>query len=383
MKIFKRLAALCLAGVMALGAVTLSGCGCSSVDRSDVATFFPFRPNTIFVFEHTMGEHMNQVMFFDHIDGNAAQRTFVAGTENTGINSYVEILTMANNAVISTTVGANVNRNNYLEELTTSPIVLLDGPLSVGATWRAQYGVIGGGMVTSVVSLNTRVRVPYGTFRALELRTVGRFGSNTSETDFYAPGIGLVKRVTLIGQPDGSVVRHEMVLVDIIENVGMNEIMAIFFPNNGEIEVTYAAVTHYTNSNAVETYLAAANQVWREFGFEIDPAWLNRVDEIADGGMIFPQFDFNEQFLEAMNQVANAETEELILWSLAATLSGVFSASARRTDAIPFNPNEVYITINNRGYESNRVQIPLSERIIIFEAEEVEEEEYEFAHLWR
>jgi len=376
MKIFKKLAMLCLAGVMALGAVTLSGCGCSSIDRSDVATFFPFRPNTLFVYEYFIdGEprpNFNQVMFFDHIDDNVAQRTIIAGTEETGINAYVETIAIIDNTVVNGFIGTGINRNNYLQESIINPVVMLDGPLRVGATWRAQLG--GGGMVTNVVSLSTRVRVPYGTFRALEIRTNERLGANTSEIDFYAPGVGLVKRVTLIGRADGTIERHELMLVDVIENAGLEEAMAVFFPNNGELEMTYTVVAHYTNTNAAETYLVAANQVWREFGFEIDPAWLIRVDEILDGDIdvIFPQFDFTEQFVEAMNQLPDEETEQLVLWSIAATLSGVFNSSPRRNVTLQYNPNEAFITVNGSDYISNRIQMPLGERFIIFEIPEDE-----------
>jgi len=363
MKFFKKAITLCLASVIALGVLVTAGC--SGIDRTQISTFFSFRPNTIFVYEHSIGGGTPMYMFFEHIEGDTAQQVTIWGG-----SEVVENLLFIDDALLRTNVGMDINRGNYLEAYTTHLSMLLNGPLEVGKTWW-NYSFEGGHNFTlRIESLNSRVRVPYGRFRALEVRGVNWQGVGSSITSFYAPGVGLVKQVTEQTNAAGNLVRSELVLVDIIENAGLEETIAIFFPNNGEVEAVHTVVTHYTNNNALETYFEAANEVWADaFGFTVDPSWFNRAYEMAIWGLGTQRFlwlDFNEQFLQAMNNVADAETEELILLSVAATLSGMHRASPARS-AAPYSNGEVFLTINGDWYASNRIELAPGERIVIFE----------------
>jgi len=334
-------------------------------DRSLPETFLNVRPNTIFVFEDTSPSR-NQKVFFEHIDEEAgiAQRVIrtVTGAEYIDLVLFDDAMNIQN-----VFLSSFISRGNHLgtEQRISDTFNSMRGPLFVGQSWRVHEDVGGHtpDTVYSVQGMRARVTVPFGTFHALRVTEAGLSGHNTSSTRYYAPGVGLVKLVNEHVNSNGEIERFELVLVDIIENTGWREPLVVHFPNErGRIERVSTYTTIYTNDNYIENVLATANEYWeRHFGFRVEAKWLNNISlvtgfDAAGSNENNPWFNFSEEFLYAMNNVADAETENLILLSIAATLANAFQQSPERRN-VRYNSNLVYIAVNNVLYSSDRITL--------------------------
>jgi hypothetical protein len=355
-----------------LGLLFTANCS-DSEDRSLVSTFMAFRPNVIYVYENPADPEGTQMMFFDHIAGQIAQRTLFAAA-----TSVTEVLVVNDEMYLARFIDTNVNQGNFLSEPLTDVDVIIQGPLSVGKTWRSNVDGRTGDF-SRVESLNERVRVPYGTFRCLVVRTTY---DRTAVVSYYAPGIGLVRIVRETLREDGETARQEMVLSQIIENVGIETMLEVYFPINGEIESTAVNVTRYTNEDAMAVYINAANEIWANVaGFTLDPVWLNEIHvlDFREERQSFPRFDFNGGLIEAMNRLPNLEAEELMLFSIAATLSPIFVHNPCRHPEHThqrFNPSEAIITVNGRAYISDRWERAIEDRIVVFAYDDDDEPQF-------
>lgn len=97
---------------------------------------------------------------------------------------------------------AGVYRPRPGEEGFTRPVAVLKYPLEVGRTWDSQIPLAGGSIpAKATVRRVVDVKVPAGTFRAVEVEFVATEELKASLTAWYAPGVGVVKQQTV--GPDG------------------------------------------------------------------------------------------------------------------------------------------------------------------------------------
>ena len=335
-------------------------------DRTLAETFFAVRPNTIFVFEDTDPSRSTR-MFFEHIDDENGVAQRIVRTQ--GCAQYIEKVVYSQNMMQNVFISSHLSRGNHLalDTRLQDTINVLSGPLAEGRSWRvhAYTGPHAPTANFTVQSMNTRVTVPFGTFRALQIRAIN-LTPGSILTRYYAPGIGLIKIVDEVLNAAGELRRFEKVLVDIIENTGWQEPLTIFFPNeSGQIEYVETYTTIYTGDDYITNVFAAATAYWeRAFGFSVDFAWFENVSTLTlgtldpvtgvDTRVVRPLFRFNEDFLAAMNAVYDAETEEQILFSVAATLASAFPFATHRT-GLNFNAGMAFIAIGDSLFVSDRL----------------------------
>jgi len=330
-------------------------------DRSLVESFINIRPNTIFVFEDT-NPAQNAQVFFEHIDKDAGVAQRITRTPEDG--DTVELIIFGTNSKQNLFMG-NVSRGNHMETEQQNLLNELRGPLAVRRSWRV-HNDIGPHIPDAsfvVTNLRARVTVPFGTFHAVQVRVVGLVPGHPHDrlTRYYAPGVGLIKQVDEVYDRYGVLHRFELVLVDIIENTGLQERFDVYFPNeHGRMTRIATYTTIYTNDVFIDRVFAAANEYWEQhFGFRVEHEWLNDIGLIRNIGTDenSPRVNFNEQFLEAMNAVADTETEEQILLSIAATLASVFERAPVFMPGVTYNPGYVYVFVNGALYSSDRISL--------------------------
>jgi hypothetical protein len=156
---------------------------------------------------------------------------------------------------------------------------------------------------------------------------------------------------------------------------------------DGRVEMSIVEAAHYTNDDLLYNYIAEANVIWADkFGFRFEHGWINNINVLTDIEVrqTFPHIDFSGSLVDALNKTADAETEELILQSIAATFAAIYVSIPCRDPSrmhATYNNGEIYMSVNGTGYTSDRLQRMLGERFVVEmydDDEDYGEDEFDF-----
>ncbi|MCL2593441.1 MAG: hypothetical protein FWD82_08780, partial [Defluviitaleaceae bacterium] len=188
--------------------------------EGSVSEFFPFSPNTQYVFSRSGMISDREEIYVTFINGNIMQRNItVAHLEAT------EVLEYRDGAIILTHA---ISGGHEFRNLTNEPAnidrVMLKAPLEVGNSWPAFTGDISLGNLqgtSTITDVNVPVSVPYGDFLAIQVTT--EFPGGNFSVEYFVRDIGIVKveYFTSAQNPEGAAntVDETIMLAEINRNV--------------------------------------------------------------------------------------------------------------------------------------------------------------------
>ena len=228
-------------------------------------------------------------------------------------------------------------------------IIILLEPLVVGQEWvRIDWGP--SKETAKIVSVDTEVTTPFGTFTALVVELYDNLNS-TMKREYYAPGIGLVKI-----ENESATVHQFYHLVDIIESE-IYENMEIFLGWEWDFEVDefgnefhfpvaifdFMPVSFGTNADLTAIYTEAfKTYMYEAFGHVINPAVaINSIRH--DRWEAILHLDMTAAFVDEMTGMG--EDERLFLQLFVDTMGYHYNAMG------------VSLTIDGGAYVSERYTI--------------------------
>ena len=300
-----------------------------------LSDYFPFTEDTHMVYAGSGNEFAEFTTSVDFLTTDAMQvRTVNSGTVS------VSVYVLENGTLTRVySEGESYYRLDYTAVRDTDDIVLKE-PLAVGTAWTLEDG-----STRSITAVGVPVTVPYGSFEALEVTT--EYADSTIK-EYYAPGIGLVKREFVSKADLSSPITSE--LESMVTGAPEDVTMRFYFPdfNNDRIVYVDRDIPFHTGDTLQEALEAELKEIPQ--GSSLIPvlsadASILSLNYDAATGII--TVDLSEEFITGMN--AGSALEGMILDSLADTLGNYFMIS------------QVGITIEGESYSSGAIVIEKGE----------------------
>ena len=314
--------------VVLLGVSLLGGFSAlaASATAGSVKDYFPVKPNTRYMYEGSGSEYAFYDVVLDYSQGAKMQQRVDNG--GTVMAKVIEVKDGV--AKLVYTRPEVYYRENFLTQKSNSSEILLKEPLRAGTKWKLPDG-----RERRINSTSVSVSTPSGDYKALEVITKSK---DSTTTDYYAKNVGLVKTVFKSGD---SVVSSTLKKIE--KDKPFVQTIQFFYPNaNGdrvlsvEKQVSFRTndITRIVLAQAYKDALAGKSKVFSK-NTRINSLYLNR------DGMVY--IDLNRAFVTEMN--AGSGFESLILQSVANTF-GVY-----------YGVQRVYLTIDNKLYESGHIAL--------------------------
>jgi hypothetical protein len=272
-----------------------------SLPLDTVASYFPIRSNTFYVYECAEQPVINQ----EHYIAYAA----------VGTNGVMRVQRRVSSGKVSSTELLEVSENEmrlvfgepmfyFFEDLTAVTanlnMLILKGPFTVGQKWAPNEL-----SQSEVTAENVPVQTAAGSFNCLEITTTYA-EQNYFQREYYAQGTGLVKTV----YPSEGGAEYNLELTRIIEGKGM-DIETVFYSRTPEgLNEERRTITFGTNENFVDIFNDAFAKSTP--GFE----WLPNDSQIKG-------IELDRTNDKAIIDIEGDIADSLVLQSIADTL-GVF-----------------------------------------------------------
>ncbi len=286
-----------------------------------IKDYFPFKENTKYVFEGKGNEYAFYTVYVDYIKGDKIQLR-----KNNGGTEVVSVIENKNGQLKTI---FSKEEAYYREDFTSKPSdkedILLKEPLIKGTSWTLSNGT-----KRYISNINVDVTTPAGNFKAIEVTTEGN-GSKT--LDYYGLNAGLIKTVY-----NSNGMEVTSTLKELKSNTPLSQTVKFYYPSsNGEkLYYTQNKLSFKTNDMTKLTFEklfkeAPSKTVGRLIGpnVKIKSLYLN-------GNVVY--VDFTKELVTEMT--AGSGYEALILQGITNTLGGYYNVS------------KVYITVENKPYES-------------------------------
>ena len=296
---------------------------------SEVLEFFPFKADTLFVYQGYPDERFSQLAFAGFIEGNMMQRLVNQGAvATTEVFKYEdgELRLTFGNPVVYDLI-------NVMDEPANLNFLILKAPLAVGNSWSMT-----GDDTTEIVSMDTEVETPFGIFTAM--RVVTTYSNGDQMISYFARGIGLVRRVVIWSGQENS-----FSLLTIVENTRAEMSMPMFRLD----EVTYDL-----RKEPVRFSFATNDDVLRILGDVLKTEGENhsplltpntRINEIViDTPNSLVTLDVSGEFISELD--LDVDAEETKLQMLANTIGNFFATE------------RFIITVDGGQYRSSNVEFP-------------------------
>lgn len=296
-----------------------------------IKDYYPFKENTQMIYEGKGNEYASQDIMTDFIKDNLIQIRIDNG--GTVMSRLIE------NKNGELTVLYNREEFYYKDDLSTLDInssadkeILLKEPLVVGTSWTLPDG-----SKRTITSTSASVATPAGSYTALEVTTEG---NNFKTKDYYALNVGFVKSIFISEDFEVSTT-----LKEIVTNASLTQNLQLFYPyltendiKVGFVKTEVALKTNEEIKNTFEQYFK--NPPKENLNSLISSnTKINKLYLDTTKNMVM--IDFSEEFINEMN--AGSGTESAILKSIINTLGSYY------------NIDKVYITVDNKPYESGHI----------------------------
>lgn len=294
-----------------------------------VSDYFPFVKDTHMKYKGTGNEFAEMDTYVDYIKGNLIQlREINPGT------TMVRVYEVGNGELKRV---YNRGESYYRMDFTSlrkDEEVLIKEPIKTGTEWTLKNGV-----KRSITGIDKDVSTPLGSYKALEVTTVY---PDSKTQDYYAKGVGLVKRVfTPSADPENKIVTE---LEKIEKDVPFKFRMAVYFPDFEKerivfvwrnIEILTDQDMKYKFQKELKT-IPEGSKLTKTLtpGVQVLSA---SVDEAKSTATI----DFSSHLVTEMN--AGSGLESLILKSLVNTFGSYYQV------------NKVIITLEGKPYSSGHI----------------------------
>lgn len=302
-----------------------------STNSETINDFYPMKKNIRYIYEGTGNEFASYEVYNDYISEEKVQQRI----DNRG-TVMVNVLELKDGKLTKVfSKGETYFRENLLKANNDEKEVILMSPLAKGTTWTLKDG-----RVRTITNTEVDITTPTGKYKAIEVTT-----KNTKDKtiDYYAKNVGLVKSIFVSGGTEIS-----STLTKMEENVPLVQIINFFYPNidDGKLYIKSKQIKFYTN-DITRKVLAEAykepinNQLGVVFSknTEINSLYLNK------DGIVY--IDLNQAFRDEMS--AGAAYEEMLLQSVVNTVGQYYQTA------------KVYLTIDNKPYESGHISMKKGE----------------------
>ncbi len=296
-----------------------------------IKDYFAQKENSKYVYEGQGNEYASYTVFMDYKSGNRIQlRSNNGGTEMVKVleNKDGELRILISRAECY-----------YRENLTQTPSgnveILLKEPLDIGTSWTLTDS-----RTRSITNLQVEVTTPTGTYKTLEVTTVGK---DDKTLDYYAPNIGLVKSVFTSNGAEVS-----STLSKLETNVPFVQTVRFYFPNsnvdklyyvNKELSFRTNDITKIIFENAFKDLPKGDLAKVLGSSVKIKSLYLNQDNRVY--------IDFTKEFVSEMN--AGSSYENLILQSITNTIGTYYGV------------DKVSITIEGNPYVSGHISMEKGE----------------------
>lgn len=296
-----------------------------------VSDYFPLTKNIQMKYRGEGNEYAEFETFVDYVGDDYIQiRTQNPGT--TTVSVYVIADGALKRVYSEGEEYYRLDRTGMREE----EEVLIKEPIKKGTSWTLKDG-----SKRSITAVDADIKVPFGSYKALEITTEGEY---STVLDYYAPGIGLIKREFVSKEGDGSAITSE--LEEINEGVPLVQTVRFFYPdfNKDRLLYTEEDIELYTNDNIKKVLESGMKKAPENSGLQAvmpQNAVIRSIDYNSDTGIA--AIDFSSEFITGMN--AGSSLENLIVTSVADTLGYYFGT------------DKAAITIDGKAYESGHIKI--------------------------
>lgn len=312
---------------------TNSETGQESQGTLSIKDYYPFQDNVVYRYEGSGNEYASYDIYTDYLKGERIQLR-----SNNGGSETVRVLELKDGLLTQVLLKEECYyRENLLDSSDGQGEVLLKEPLTPGTEWtlsdnRKRY----------ISGSNVSVTTPSGTYEALEVTTEG---NNDKLTDYYAPGVGLVKSVYTTS--DAEVVSS---LSKIEQDVPFKQRVRFFYPD-GDKEVIYGVdkeLSFQTNDITSSKLADALKEIAENKGAPVISIKTQLKDLYLNKDNIV-YVDFSKELVSDMN--AGAAYENRILQCIANTLGTYYGV------------DQVCLTVEGKPYESGHVTMKEGETI--------------------
>jgi spore germination protein GerM len=289
-----------------------------------IKDYYPFKENMKYDYEGYGNEYADYTVYIDYIKGDRVQlRKNNGGTEVANVienkNGELKIIFLKEDTYI---------REDFTSKPSNMNEILLKEPLVKGTSWT-----LSDGRKRYISNVAVDITTPAGNFKALEITTEG---SGYKYLDYYGLNTGLIKTVYT---SDGMEVSST--LKELKDNTPLIQTVRFYYPNNNvdKLYYTQKKLSFKTNDLTKVTFEklfkeAPSKSVGKLIGpnVKIKSLYLN-------GNVVY--VDFTKEFITEMN--AGTSLEGLILQGITNTLGGYY------------NVDKVYITVEDKPYESGHI----------------------------
>lgn len=294
-----------------------------------IEDYFPIKANTHYVYQGMGNEYASYDVYVDYTSkGKVQQRIDNGGTV------IANIIELKNGKLTKLYSRAEAYYRENLLNSKGEEEILLKEPLEKGTSWKLKNS-----RVRTITNISTKVTTPSGSYKAIEVTTEG---PNDKTIDYYAKNVGLVKSVFIAGESDEDGISSSLSKIE--ENRPFMQTVNFYYPNINDEKIYYKnkEIRFHTNDltkKVLETAYKESinNSLSKVFSksTKINNLYLNKDLNVY--------IDLNQAFVSEMN--AGSGYEAMILQSIVNTFGQYY------------NVEKVYLTIDNKPYESGHISM--------------------------
>ena len=299
-----------------------------------IEDYFPIKANTHYVYQGMGNEYASYDVYIDYASEDKVQQRVDNG--GTVMANVVELKDGKLTKLYSR--GEAYYRENLLKLKNDEEEILLMEPLEKGTTWTLKDS-----RVRTITDTLVEIKTPLDTYQAIEVTTES---SNDKTMDYYAKNVGLVKSVFISGESEEDEISSTLSKIE--EDSSFMQTVNFYYPNIDDGKYYYQSkeIRFHTNDltkKVLETaYKESINDdVQKVFSenTKINSLYLNKDNNVY--------IDLNQAFVSEMN--AGSQYEAMILQSIVNTFGQYY------------NVEKVYVTIDNKPYESGHIAMEKGE----------------------
>lgn len=298
-----------------------------------IEDYFPIKENTHYIYQGMGNEYAAYDVYIDYTSDDKVQQRI-----NNGGTEIVKVLERKRGKLTKLySRPETYYRENLLKSKGEEEILLME-PLKKGTSWKLKDS-----RVRTITDTAAEIKTPLGTYKTIEVTTKS---ADDKTMDYYAKDIGLVKTVFINEETKDEQISSTLSKIE--ENRPFVQSANFYYPNIDDGKYYYESkeISYKTNDltkkKLGEAYKEPINQeVGRVFSenTKINSLYLNKDNNVY--------LDLNQAFVTEMN--AGSQYEAMILQSIVNTFGQYYNAE------------KVYLTINNKPYESGHIAMKKGE----------------------
>ncbi|MDD3415728.1 MAG: GerMN domain-containing protein [Lachnospiraceae bacterium] len=303
------------------------------IEKATLDDYFPFKKDTISIFEGEGNEYAGFQMVIDFIDegkNRMQTRTNNGGTEE------VRVIEKQNGEVrVILSRPECYYRDNLMDQEGEQgeKEILLKEPLEVGTEWTLPDG-----RRRFISGVNVEVSTPMGIYQTIQVNTQVDGESEYTIKEYYAKEIGLVKRVY---ESEGMVVTSS--IKEIKENTAYSQMIDLYYVDIDEkVNTETVTLTFHTNDITREVIQDAVIKTVEEKKDTLPIMSINTKIYsmyLGDDGIAY--IDLSKEFITDMN--VGSGYESAILQAIVNTVGRYYGVQ------------EVFLTVEQKPYESGHL----------------------------